>query len=57
MTGAAAELRAGATARFSKTPGQIETPPPALSQHTEEILCQLGYSLEEQKALKEKMVI
>ncbi len=45
------------TAKFSKTPGKIETPPPLLSQHTEEILTELGYSCEEQKTLKQKMVI
>ncbi|MGE5463405.1 MAG: CaiB/BaiF CoA transferase family protein [Syntrophothermus sp.] len=45
------------TARFSKTPGCIETPPPVLSQHTQQILTELGYSAEEQKALKEKMVV
>ena len=45
------------TARFSKTPGCIETAPPALSQHTQEILTGLGYTEEEQKALREKMVV
>ncbi len=45
------------TAKFSKTPAQIETPPPTLSQHTEEILAALGYSAEEMKALREKQVI
>jgi CoA:oxalate CoA-transferase len=45
------------TARFSKTPAGIEAPPPVLSQHTEEILTGLGYTAEEQKALKEKMVV
>jgi crotonobetainyl-CoA:carnitine CoA-transferase CaiB-like acyl-CoA transferase len=45
------------TAKFSVTPAQIESPPPLLSQHTEEILTGLGYTAEEQKALQEKMVI
>jgi len=45
------------TARFSKTPARIETPPPHLSEHTEAILGELGYAAEEIKALKEKRVI
>lgn len=45
------------SAKFSRTPGNIETPPPRLSAHTEEILDRLGYSKEQQKVLKEKMVI
>ncbi|MGZ9235006.1 MAG: CaiB/BaiF CoA transferase family protein, partial [Anaerolineales bacterium] len=36
------------TAKFSKTPAEIESPPPILSQHTEEILTGLGYTGEEQ---------
>jgi len=45
------------TAKFSKTPAQIEMPPPRLSEHTEAILGELGYNADEIKALKEKSVI
>jgi crotonobetainyl-CoA:carnitine CoA-transferase CaiB-like acyl-CoA transferase len=45
------------TAKFSKTPAKIETPPPTLSEHTEGILGELGYTADEMKALKEKQVI
>jgi CoA:oxalate CoA-transferase len=45
------------TAKFSKTPAQIEMPPPRLSEHTEAILGELGYNADEMKALKEKSVI
>ena len=45
------------TAKFSKTPAQIEMPPPRLSEHTEAILGELGYNPNEIKALKEKSVI
>ncbi len=45
------------TAKFEKTPGLVEAPPPTLSQHTEEILTSIGYSIEELKGLKEKNVI
>ncbi len=45
------------SAKFSKTPGKVETPPPRLSAHTEEILTALGYSKDDLKSLKEKGVI
>lgn len=45
------------TAKFSKTPARIETPPPCLSEHTGEILTELGYTAEEQQAFKEKMIV
>lgn len=45
------------TAKFSKTPGLVETPPPLLSQHTNEILTSLGYSNEDIDVLKSEGVI
>jgi CoA:oxalate CoA-transferase len=45
------------SAKFSKTPASVDTPPPRLSSHTEEILTNLGYSKDDLKALKEKLVI
>ncbi len=45
------------SARFSRTPGQVESPPPRLSAHTDDILRQLGYSDSELDKLKEDAVI
>jgi CoA:oxalate CoA-transferase len=45
------------TAKFSKTPAQIDAPPPRLSAHTGEILKGLGYSKDSIKALKDKGAI
>jgi crotonobetainyl-CoA:carnitine CoA-transferase CaiB-like acyl-CoA transferase len=47
----------GMTAKFSRTPGRVETAPPRLSAHTEEVLGELGYGPEELKTLKGKAVI
>jgi crotonobetainyl-CoA:carnitine CoA-transferase CaiB-like acyl-CoA transferase len=45
------------TAKFNKTVGDVDTPPPLLSQHTEEILKELGYSSEDFKKFKEEKII
>jgi crotonobetainyl-CoA:carnitine CoA-transferase CaiB-like acyl-CoA transferase len=45
------------TAKFSKTPSEITAPSPHLSEHTEGILTELGYTSEEIKTLKNKTVI
>jgi len=45
------------TAKFEKTPGTVDSPPPRLSAHTEEILQRLGYTREKIQSLREKGVI
>lgn len=45
------------TAKFDKTSGEIDSPPPLLSQHTEEILKELGYSDSDIKEFKDKNII
>ena len=45
------------TAKFSKTPAQIDAPPPRLSAHSEDILKGLGYGQKDIEALKEKGAI
>jgi CoA:oxalate CoA-transferase len=45
------------TAKFSKTPGFVETPPPTLGQHTFEILREIGYSEDRIKKLKQAKII
>ena len=44
----------GLAIKLSETPGRIKTFSPRHGQHTDEILCGLGYSEEEIKELKEK---
>jgi len=43
-------------AKLSKTPGTIRSAPPALGQHTEEVLAGLGYTNEEIKKLAENKI-
>lgn len=45
------------TAKFEKTPGSIDSPPPRLSEHTNDILLELGYSDKEIKEFKEQKII
>jgi crotonobetainyl-CoA:carnitine CoA-transferase CaiB-like acyl-CoA transferase len=45
------------SAKFSKTPARIDTPPPRLSAHTGDILKELGFSADEIAAFKQKGAI
>jgi CoA:oxalate CoA-transferase len=47
----------GLTAKFEKTPGAVETPPPGLSDHTAEILGGLGYSRDDVAALRKRGIV
>ncbi len=47
----------GPVPKLSKTPAEVHLPPPALSEHSDEILESLGYTLLEIERLKEEKVI
>jgi crotonobetainyl-CoA:carnitine CoA-transferase CaiB-like acyl-CoA transferase len=43
--------------RFSATPARLELPPPAIGEHTGEILAELGRSGDEVRLLREAGVV
>lgn len=45
------------TAKLSKTPGYVETPPPLLGEHTNTVLEMLGFSEEQIQEYREKMIV
>ncbi len=45
------------TAKFEKTPGSVQSPPPRLGAHTTEVLGELGYSAAEIRTFREKGVV
>jgi crotonobetainyl-CoA:carnitine CoA-transferase CaiB-like acyl-CoA transferase len=47
----------GTLLQLSSTPGRIAGPPPALGQHTVEILGELGYSADDARALKDERIV
>ncbi len=47
----------GIPIKLSDTPGEVETAPPVLGQHTQEILTELGYSDKDLEKLKQEKVI
>ena len=47
----------GPVPKLSETPAEVHLPPPALSEHSDEILKSLGYTLLDIERLKEEKVI
>jgi len=45
------------TAKFERTPGKVVSPPPTLSQHTDEILSNIGYTEGEIIELRENGIV
>ena len=45
------------TALFERTPGKVETPPPTLGQHTEEVLGRIGYAPERIAEFRQKGIV
>jgi CoA:oxalate CoA-transferase len=45
------------SAKFSATPGQLEAPPPRLSEHTAQVLAEIGYTADAVAEFKAKGVV
>jgi formyl-CoA transferase len=45
------------TAKFSKTPGRVTAPPPALGEHTRDLLGAIGYTEDDAARLKEAGIV
>jgi len=45
------------TAKFNKTTAEVETPPPSLGQHTEQLLEEFGYTKDDMMSFKEKGIV
>jgi CoA:oxalate CoA-transferase len=45
------------TAKFDKTEGDVDAPPPVLSQHTEDILLELGYGKSDFEKFKTEKIV
>ena len=45
------------TAKFSRTPGTVEAPPPKLGEHTRDVLKGVGYTDDEIRSFKEAKII
>jgi formyl-CoA transferase/CoA:oxalate CoA-transferase len=43
--------------KLSETPAELHSPPPALGEHTEEVLLEAGYSREEIEKFKQEGAI
>ncbi|MBI4337548.1 MAG: CoA transferase [Chloroflexi bacterium] len=50
-------VQTGLTMRFSNTPGKVWGPAPALGQHTDDVLAELGYSVAQVSALRQARVV
>ena len=47
----------GMPVRFSATPGTVRSGPPAVGQHTDEVLASIGFSEEEIRSMRDEGVV